>query len=739
MHSRGRVTSSSSSDLLKAYRSPVAAVCHQANTRTPSSTSITCRGQQPRITARHSHSLCYHQQSSRASSHRHSSMQVRMRILIIPIPTAMMMTTPKQRKNSKFRSSGMSNNNNIHNHNHNHNNSNNHNNNNRISSSSSSRHIAQHIDIAAIGPATSTSHTIFSLPSASHAHLPAPSLTHNRDEPGQNVSCHGGACSDVGGQGWAVCHSTTSFPVQATRAAQPSSRNTLSVASPGGSGLGSSECSSAISCNAGGVEALLLGPTASMAATLLEWQTTHGQGSAGGSTDLMDPTTDKVLRFDPAVGAHGAFYFVDLHQADQPSPTSNGGSSSCSELLLCDPHHPPADASHSRAQPAPMLITREAPPRSGRDRLPSPRPHTPHSHHPAPETHHDPLSRHTTRSQHAAASHSHHHHRYPDGLQSPPGPATAAAAAAAAAAAVQATPRAHMRLLDVGSSSSGSLSDLESELTDTSSLSSLLSYQAPHAGRSTPRSHHQPLHHPPLPHLSVHHHSSNPPPSATQHYRHQQQGHVVSDRHRQRRPSLTVSKAAGKHAVGLRESDADPTDGGTLSDQETWAERQQRQRLSLHYADFEDSLSDLLMHEDILSSKVPYSPQHHTRPPSPASHQRYRSQAAQLMQQGRERSVQGGLRNALFATKTMAGRTPLPRPTSATGGGTARDSYGDRATHRPSGTQTSPDPLTTQGSLHDWLSEVSVEENDVLLLKLLEHEQRGRRWEPHSWRVPNEL
>ncbi|MEW5298104.1 MAG: hypothetical protein WDW38_001159 [Sanguina aurantia] len=386
-----------------------------------------------------------------------------------------------------------------------------------------------------------------------------------------------------------------------------------------------------------------------------------------------------------------------------------------------------------------MLITREAPPRSGRDRLPSPRPHTPHSHHPAPETHHDPLSRHTTRSQHAAASHSHHHHRYPDGLQSPPGPATAAAAAAAAAAAVQATPRAHMRLLDVGSSSSGSLSDLESELTDTSSLSSLLSYQAPHAGRSTPRSHHQPLHHPPLPHLSVHHHSSNPPPSATQHYRHQQQGHVVSDRHRQRRPSLTVSKAAGKHAVGLRESDADPTDGGTLSDQETWAERQQRQRLSLHYADFEDSLSDLLMHEDILSSKVPYSPQHHTRPPSPASHQRYRSQAAQLMQQGRERSVQGGLRNALFATKTMAGRTPLPRPTSATGGGTARDSYGDRATHRPSGTQTSPDPLTTQGSLHDWLSEVSVEENDVLLLKLLEHEQRGRRWEPHSWRVPNEL
>lgn len=44
-----------------------------------------------------------------------------------------------------------------------------------------------------------------------------------------------------------------------------------------------------------------------------------------------------------------------------------------------------------------------------------------------------------------------------------------------------------------------------------------------------------------------------------------------------------------------------------------------------------------------------------------------------------------------------------------------------------------------QGSLHDWLSEVSVEENDVLLLKLLEHEQRGRRWEPHSWRVPNEL
>lgn len=32
-----------------------------------------------------------------------------------------------------------------------------------------------------------------------------------------------------------------------------------------------------------------------------------------------------------------------------------------------------------------------------------------------------------------------------------------------------------------------------------------------------------------------------------------------------------------------------------------------------------------------------------------------------------------------------------------------------------------------QGSLHDWLSDVNVEENDVLLLKLLEHEQRGRR------------
>lgn len=105
--------------------------------------------------------------------------------------------------------------------------------------------------------------------------------------------------------------------------------------------------------------------------------------------------------------------------------------------------------------------------------------------------------------------------------------------------------------------------------------------------------------------------------------------------------------------------------------------------------------SCLSFSQDILS-KIPYSPQHHTRPPSPASHQLYRSQAAQLMQQCRDRSVQGGLRSAHSATTAMAGRTPLQRPAFVPGGGTVRDPSGDRARHLPAGTQLSPDPLTAQ-------------------------------------------
>ncbi|KAJ9504776.1 hypothetical protein QJQ45_023272, partial [Haematococcus lacustris] len=90
-----------------------------------------------------------------------------------------------------------------------------------------------------------------------------------------------------------------------------------------------------------------VGVVAEAAATLMRWQVEQGLAPAGQGTP--GPGAGRVLRYDPAVGKNGAFYFADVptnpsdpHPSSQGSSTAGATSISTPLSLLAPPQPNPA-------------------------------------------------------------------------------------------------------------------------------------------------------------------------------------------------------------------------------------------------------------------------------------------------------------------------------------------------------------------------------------------------------------